>query len=53
VDLGLEVLQNGHFRANPLFMVNVLAYSLCSLAKAKPQTLRTIMKNAAMFDYDN
>ena len=25
VDLGLEVLQNGHFRASPLFMVNVLA----------------------------
>lgn len=25
VDLGLDVLQNGHFRASPLFMVNVLA----------------------------
>jgi len=25
VDLGLEVLQNGHFRASPLFIVNVLA----------------------------
>lgn len=25
VDLGMEVLQNGHFRASPLFMVNVLA----------------------------
>ncbi|OMJ87894.1 hypothetical protein SteCoe_10306 [Stentor coeruleus] len=48
VDLGLEVLQNGHFRASPLFMVNVLA-----LAKAKPQLMRTIMKNAMMFDYDN
>ena len=25
VDLGLEVLQNGHFRASPYFLVNVLA----------------------------
>ena len=25
VDLGLEVLQNGHFRASTLFLVNVLA----------------------------
>jgi hypothetical protein len=25
VDLGLEVLQNGHFRVSPLLIVNVLA----------------------------
>jgi len=47
VELGLDVLPNGHFKASPLFLINVLL-----LIKSKPQLYRTIMKNAMMFDID-
>mmetsp|Transcript_27565 Transcript_27565/g.27249 ORF Transcript_27565/g.27249 Transcript_27565/m.27249 type:complete len:264 (+) Transcript_27565:371-1162(+) len=47
VELGFDVLSSGHFKASPLFLVNVLV-----LCKSKPQLLRTIMKNQINFDFE-